>query len=37
MIWNGNKCKKKLMRISRKKFPLKLMIGQKTTEESGLF
>ena len=38
MLQNGNKCgKTKVMRISRKPFPLQIMIGQKQLENVEYF
>ena len=38
MLWNGNECgKKKVMRISRQPFPVKIMINQKQLENVESF
>jgi len=38
MLWNGNECgKTKVMRISRQRFPVKIMIDQKQLENVESF
>jgi hypothetical protein len=32
MLWNGNECEKKIMRISRQPYPVKIMMYQKQLE-----
>ena len=37
MLWNGNEYGKKVMRISRQQFPVKIMIDQKQIENVESF
>jgi hypothetical protein len=37
VLWNGNKCEKKVMEISRKPLSVQILIDQKTTGELGMF